>query len=130
MGPPIPLQDPDNPLHPAQVRRSCAGGQDDGECRHPGGRGWGGAEPPRCPRATGAAGLAAALALSPLPRLSQLDSLCAAAQALHALRSPDADLLPVLAAAVQVMGPVGRGGAWQAEPGAGSAEPGWQGKTG
>ncbi|KAF1585600.1 Triokinase/FMN cyclase, partial [Eudyptes moseleyi] len=32
---------------------------------------------------------------------TMLDSLCAAAQALHALRSPDADLLPVLAAAVQ-----------------------------
>ncbi|KAF1487546.1 Triokinase/FMN cyclase, partial [Megadyptes antipodes antipodes] len=32
---------------------------------------------------------------------TMLDSLCAAAQALHTLRSPDADLLPVLAAAVQ-----------------------------
>ncbi|KAM7108337.1 triokinase/FMN cyclase isoform 3-T3 [Ciconia maguari] len=32
---------------------------------------------------------------------TMLDSLCAAAQALHALRSPGADLLPVLAAAVQ-----------------------------
>ncbi|NXL67403.1 TKFC cyclase, partial [Chordeiles acutipennis] len=32
---------------------------------------------------------------------TMLDSLCAAAEALHALRSPDAALLPVLAAAVQ-----------------------------
>ncbi|NXT44741.1 TKFC cyclase, partial [Pelecanoides urinatrix] len=32
---------------------------------------------------------------------TMLDSLCAAARALHALRSPGADLLPVLAAAVQ-----------------------------
>ncbi|XP_072722051.1 triokinase/FMN cyclase [Ciconia boyciana] len=32
---------------------------------------------------------------------TMLDSLCAAAQALHALHSPGADLLPVLAAAVQ-----------------------------
>ncbi|NWI33281.1 TKFC cyclase, partial [Sula dactylatra] len=32
---------------------------------------------------------------------TMLDSLCAAAQALHALRSPGTDLLPVLAAAVQ-----------------------------
>ncbi|NXC76993.1 TKFC cyclase, partial [Anhinga anhinga] len=32
---------------------------------------------------------------------TMLDSLCAAARALHALRSPDADLLPALAAAVQ-----------------------------
>ncbi|NXE30884.1 TKFC cyclase, partial [Ardeotis kori] len=32
---------------------------------------------------------------------TMLDSLCAAAQALHALRSPGADLLAVLAAAVQ-----------------------------
>lgn len=63
-----------------------------------------GAEPPHWPRATGATGPAAALALSLLPRLSQLDSLCAAAQALRALRSPGADLLPVLATAVQVQG--------------------------
>ncbi|NWU73051.1 TKFC cyclase, partial [Pterocles burchelli] len=37
----------------------------------------------------------------PPPHFSQLDSLHAAAQALHALRSPGAELLPVLAAAVQ-----------------------------
>lgn len=88
-------------LHPAQVRRSCARGQDDGEFRRPRGH-W--AKPPRCPQAMGAAGPATAPVLSPLPRLSQLDSLCAAAQALHALRSPDADLLPVLTAAVEVRG--------------------------
>ncbi|KFV66965.1 Bifunctional ATP-dependent dihydroxyacetone kinase/FAD-AMP lyase (cyclizing), partial [Dryobates pubescens] len=45
-----------------------------------------------CPRTT---------VLSPCAHLSQLDSLCAAAQALHALRSPGAELLPVLSAAVQ-----------------------------
>ncbi|NXC60380.1 TKFC cyclase, partial [Aleadryas rufinucha] len=38
---------------------------------------------------------------APNSRFSQLDSLCAAAQALHSLRSPGADPLQVLAAAVQ-----------------------------
>ncbi|NXG63112.1 TKFC cyclase, partial [Hemiprocne comata] len=38
---------------------------------------------------------------APFPHLSQLDSLWAAAQALHPLRTPGADLLQVLGAAVQ-----------------------------
>lgn len=63
--------------------------------------------------ATGATSLATALALSPLPRFSQLDSLWAAAQALRALRSPNAELLPVLAAAVQVRGRGAQQRGWQ-----------------
>lgn len=78
-----------------QVRRSCPGGQDHGECH------LSAAGPRCCPPALGAVGGPRA---QPPARVSQLDSLCAAAQVLHALRSPGAELLTVLASAVQVRG--------------------------
>lgn len=64
----------------------------------------------------GSSHLASALAPRLIPTFPQLDSLFAAAQALHSLRNPSANLLQVLAAAVQVW----RAGSWD------SGKTGWE----
>ncbi|NWW96925.1 TKFC cyclase, partial [Rhynochetos jubatus] len=57
---------------------------------------------PSCAPAAGDDGAAVPAALRAVPDGGRpLDSLCPAAQALHALRTPGTELLPVLAAAVQ-----------------------------
>lgn len=90
-----------SPLLPVQVRRSGPRRQDDGECCSAEGHSlwwWSQRSSPPC--------------------VSQLDALCAAAQALRALRSPGANLLTVLASAVEVRGWSPRMGGTQVASGA------------